>query len=90
MSVRKDLSIYKVQTEKGASKIKIVHRNLLFLCDQLPSEKSPSRKVLFKQPQPPPTSISLDSELDSELVFIHRRNIKDNTIENNVEPKPET
>ena len=88
VSVHKDLPMYQVQPEKGGSKIKTVHRNLLFLCNQLPSEKSFSKKVLHKQPQPPPTSVNFGSESDSELVFIHKRNVKDSTIDNNVEPEP--
>ena len=81
ISAHKDLPIYKVQPEKGGSKIKTVHRNLLFLCNQIPSEKSPSKKILFKRPQLP--------ESNSELVLIRRRNIKDNTIDINVEPELE-
>ena len=83
------VEIYQVQTEKGGSKINTVHRNLLFLCNQLLSEKSSRKKVLYKRPQPPQTCVDSNSKSDSELVFICRRNIKDNMIDNNVEPEPE-
>ena len=89
VSVHKVLPIYKVQPKKSGSKTKTVHRNLLFLCNQLLSEKSPGKKVLYKRPQPLPTSVNSDSESDSELVLIRRGNIKYNTIDINVEPEPE-
>ena len=90
VSVHKDLPIYKVQPEKSGSKTKTVHRNLLFLCNQLLSEKSPkSYTFLYKRPQSLPTSVNSDSESDSELVLIRRGNIKYNTIDINVEPEPE-
>ena len=84
VSVHKDLPIYQVQPEKDDSKIKTVHRNPLLLCNQLPSEKSHSKEVLYKRPQPPP-SVNSDFASDSELVFIRRRKIKASIINNNVE-----
>ena len=83
--MHKELPIYQVQPEKGGSKIKTAPCNVLFLCNQLPSEKSPSKKFVYKRSQLPPTSVNSDSKSVSELVFISRRNIKD-TIDNNVEP----
>ena len=52
-------------------------------------EKSSSKKVFYKRPQPLPTSVNSDSESVNELLFIHRRNIKDNTIDNNEESELE-
>ena len=85
ISVCKDLPIYEIQPEKNVSKIKTVHHNLLLLCNQLPSEMSPRKNALYKGPQPPAISFN-----DSELVYICRRNINDNTLDNNVEAEPES
>ena len=85
ISARNDLPIYQIQPEKDVSKIKTVHRNLLLLCNQLPSEISPRKNVLYKGPKPPAISFN-----DSELVYICRRNINDNTLDNNVEAEPES
>lgn len=48
VSENKDFPIYQGQPEKGCSKMKSVHHNLQFLGSQLPSENSPSKKVLYK------------------------------------------
>ena len=73
VSVHKDLPIYRIQPETGGSKIRTVHRNLLLLCNQLPSNNPPpSIKIKPKpkslSPSPPPS----DSDSDSEIFVINR------------------
>ena len=74
VSVHKDLPIYQIQPEAGGSKIRTVHRNLLLLCNQLPSNTPhPSKKV---QPKPKPSSPSpppSESNSDSEIFIINRK-----------------
>ena len=74
VSVHKDLPIYQIQPEEGGSKIRTVHRNLLLLCNQLPSNNPhPSNKV---QPKPKPSSPSpppSESDSDSEIFIINRK-----------------
>ena len=49
VATNEDSSVYSVKAKEGTGKVRVLHRNLLLLCDYLPLEKPPPPVTSFKK-----------------------------------------
>ena len=77
------LTVYKIQNLKKSSEIRVVHRNLLMKCDQLPDDafnepvqlkkKLPKKKGKPKEVKEDEFVVNSDEDSDEEELVVRRR-----------------